>query len=159
MLHNYERTSDGVIRQIEVDPVEYSKEYIESSYSSYGDKPTCMGYLRLGYITGVLGRTPKSLMDVGYGDGSFLKVCKDIIPICAGNDVSGYDVPEGCAQEDNLLAEYEVITFFDVLEHFENIEIVKELNCKYIVISVPNCTYKGDDWFAEWKHRRPNEHL
>ena len=52
-----------------------------------------------------------------------------------------------------------MITFFDSLEHFEDIEFVKDLKCSYICISVPECHYYDDEWFENWKHRRPNEHL
>ena len=54
---------------------------------------------------------------------------------------------------------YEVITFFDSLEHMENIEFVKDLNVKYACISVPDCHYFSDEWFDTWKHRKPDEHL
>ena len=54
---------------------------------------------------------------------------------------------------------YDIITFYDSLEHFEEIEFVKKLKCNYICISVPNCHYKNDEWFRNWKHRKPNEHL
>jgi len=33
------------------------------------------------------------------------------------------------------------------------------LKCSVVCISVPNCHYKDDEWFENWKHRRPNEHL
>ena len=58
--------------------------------------------------------------------------------------------------------EYDVITFFDALEHVADIEAtVKALAPhKYLVITVP-CL--REDWnsilFAGWKHRKPDEHL
>ena len=54
---------------------------------------------------------------------------------------------------------YDVITFFDSLEHFEDIEFVKDLSCTAVCISVPHCHNKNDEWFENWKHRRPDEHL
>ena len=61
----------------------------------------------------------------------------------------------------NLMTKYDVVTFFDSLEHCEDIEFIKDLNTKYILISVPWCHWKeeGDEWFMNWKHRKPNEHL
>ena len=41
----------------------------------------------------------------------------------------------------------------------EGLEFVKKLKCKYILISVPCCHYYSDDWFKNWKHRRPDEHI
>ena len=52
--------------------------------------------------------------------------------------------------------------FFDSLEHTVNPKsIIESLNTKYIFISLPWCHYdsKGTEWFMNWKHRKPNEHL
>ena len=56
---------------------------------------------------------------------------------------------------------FKVITFFDSLEHFEDISFVRNLNCEYVVISLPECHQHvmGDEWFENWKHRKPDEHL
>ena len=45
------------------------------------------------------------------------------------------------------------------LEHFEDISFVKDLPCSYVCISLPWCHYFSDEWFENWKHRRPDEHL
>lgn len=160
MLENYAKNSDGVIYQVEKETIQYSQDYVKNSYVVYEPLPTYMGYLRLGNIIGSLGRVPKSILDVGYGNGSFLKVCKDIIPKCYGYDISEYPVPEGCIKSDSMFDQfYDVITFFDSLEHFEDIEFLKDLKCSSICVSVPYCHYKNDEWFENWKHRRSNEHL
>jgi hypothetical protein len=52
-----------------------------------------------------------------------------------------------------------VISFFDVLEHFEEIDFVKDLDCNYVYISLPWCHNFSEEWFMNWKHRRPDEHL
>jgi len=160
MLENYSRTSDGVVYQIDKTRIDYTKEYVNTRYVKYGELPTYMGYLRLGNIVGSIGKVPNSILDVGYGDGSFLKVCKNIIPKCYGYDISTYPIPDGCEISNSITENfYEVITFFDSLEHFEDINFVKKLNCDFVCISVPCCHYKSDEWFKNWKHRRPNEHL
>lgn len=156
MLENYSKTIDGVVYQLQGTPIEYDLPYIQQ-YVKYGDQ---MSYLRLGYIIGSIGRIPDSILDVGYGDGSFLKVAKNIINSCYGNDVSPYPVPNDCKKVNDITEEfYDVITFFDSLEHFEDIEFVKDLKCNFICISVPYCSYKDDEWFKNWKHRKPNEHF
>tara|TARA_B100000963_G_scaffold192625_1_gene167717 strand:+ start:2368 stop:3024 length:657 start_codon:yes stop_codon:yes gene_type:complete len=160
MLENYAKNKDGIVYQIDKNPINYNKEYVNTRYVKYGELPTYMAYLRLGNIIGSLSRIPKSILDVGYGDGSFLKVCNNIIDECYGYDVSSYPAPEGCQVVSSMIdGFYDVITFFDSLEHFENIEFVKDLKCKSVCISVPNCHYPSDQWFEKWKHRRPNEHL
>jgi hypothetical protein len=160
MLDNYFKNKDGIVYQVDKQPINYDKEYVNTRYVKYGELPTYMAHLRLGNIIGSLSRVPKSILDVGYGDGSFLKVCSNIIPKCYGYDVSSYPAPEGCEVVSSMTDNsYDVITFFDSLEHFEDIEFVKDLKCSVVCISVPNCHYKDDEWFENWKHRRPNEHL
>lgn len=73
-----------------------------------------------------------------------------------GHDISGWKVPDGCEfVEDIMKDHYEVITFFDSLEHMNDIEFVKDLKCDYVCISVPCCHYFDDDWFDNWKHKNP----
>lgn len=160
MIHNYKKNSDGVIYQVDKDPFTYDQEYVKNRYDSYGEITNYMSHLRLGYILGTIKDPINSILDVGYGNGSFLKVCKKIIPECYGYDVTSYRVPEGVVfLDDWTKSEVDLITFFDVLEHLENPYIIKDLNVKYLVISLPWCHYESDEWFEEWKHRRPNEHL
>jgi hypothetical protein len=118
-----------------------------------------MAGLRLGYLVSKLGYWPKSILDVGYGNGDFLRICKNKID-SYGNDISGYPVPEGVTFVKNIFERhYDVICFFDVLEHFEKIDFVQNLKCDYIFLSLPWCHNFSDEWFLNWKHRRPDEHL
>jgi len=162
MLPNYATNKDGLIYQIDKTPFEYNEEYVKVRYDTYGDLNKQMSHLRLGYVFGSTGIKVNSILDVGYGNGAFLKVCEGIIQERSGYDVSGYKVPEGVFFDSEWIKNsglYDVITFFDVLEHFENPYIIRDLNCKYIVVSLPWCHYLSDEWFENWKHRRPNEHL
>lgn len=162
MLDNYEKLENGVVKQISITKKkEYNPEYVETRYNTYGDLGYKMAYLRLGFLIGALnGSIPNSVLDVGYGNGDFLKAAINTIPKCLGSDVSGYPVPEGVEYIDNIYnSEVDVTCFFDVLEHFDDIYDIKNLNTKYILISVPQCHYIDDQWFENWKHRRPDEHL
>ena len=162
MLLNYGKLSSGVIKQVELFDhlIEYNPAYIDNRYNKYKVKVHGMSCLRLGYITACLGRTPNSILDVGYGNGDFLSHCSKVISECYGNDVSNYPIPNNCTFVTDIFSrKFEVITFFDCLEHFENIDFVSELKCDYLVVSVPWCHYFSDAWFANWKHRRPDEHL
>jgi hypothetical protein len=128
-------------------------------YNNLGEIKNYMANLRFGYLVGSLGKLPESIMDVGYGNGDFLKACYTI-PKRFGYDVSGYPLPGGCIESNDLLnTPVEVTTFFDSLEHFEDPYIIKNLKSNFIIISVPECHYYSDEWFEDWKHRRPDEHL
>jgi hypothetical protein len=161
MIQNYELTQDGVIKQQTKKNYLYDKEYSDSRYSVFNDRGNILN-LRLGYIIGSIGKIPKSLMDVGYGNGDFLDSCSDFISKLYGNDIQpAYPLKDGIIFVDNITEqEVEVITFFDSLEHFDDIEWVKNLKCQYVIISLPWC-YNGldDKWFLNWKHRKPDEHL
>tara|TARA_R110000868_G_scaffold8259_1_gene43039 strand:- start:172 stop:795 length:624 start_codon:yes stop_codon:yes gene_type:complete len=162
MIENYYKNEFGVISQIEIsENTKYDEEYIAKRYRNYPQKCREMAHLRLGYIIGAIGAVPSSIMDIGYGSGEFLDVAKNIIPKCFGNDITGIKPPAGVEYiEDFTSIGVSVVTFFDVLEHFENpVETIKGLHCQYVAISVPHCHYYNDDWFRNWKHRRPNEHL
>ncbi len=160
MLKNYKKDDFGVIHQIMHDKFNYDLEYVHNRYDCYGELTKRMSHLRLGYIIGVINKYPKTILDVGYGNGDFLRTCLSVIPKCYGNDVSGYQIPENCTFIHNIfLNEFDVITFFDSLEHFENIDFISELKCNYVVISLPWCHNFSNEWFYNWKHRRENEHL
>ena len=157
MLDNYEKDPNGVIKQINCTPFSYDYSYADN----YNTLPTndIMSHLRLGYIVGSLGKMPESILDVGYGNGAFLNLAKNSTT-CYGHDISQYPIPEGVSFVENILENYyEVISFFDVIEHFSNPYFLKDLNCKYIVCSLPHCHNFSDEWFRSWKHRKPNEHL
>ena len=161
MLNNYEKLKNGVIKQIEKNsPVIYDYNYVNNSYNTYGELGLRMAHLRLGYLIGSLGFTPNSILDMGYGNGDFIKTCSTIIKNCNGHDISGYPLPDQVTfVEDPYKDKYDIVTFFDVLEHFDNIYDIKNLKTDYILISLPYCHYHNDEWFETWKHRRPNEHL
>lgn len=161
MIENYEILENGLIKQKSIlNKIRtYDYDYVNSSYNQYGEKGSQMAGLRLGYLVSKLGYWPESILDVGYGNGDFLKICKNKID-SYGNDISGYPVPEGVTFVENIFERhYDVICFFDVLEHFEKIDFVQNLKCDYIFLSLPWCHNFSDEWFSNWKHRRPDEHL
>lgn len=160
MIENYEVTQDGVIKQIIRHKFIYDSEYVLSRYESYGELTLRMSYLRLGYIFGSVGRMPKSVLDVGYGNGSFISLCNSLGIACYGHDVSDWPIPTGCTRIESIGdVKVECATFFDSLEHFPDIDIISSLQADFVVITVPWCHYESDEWFKSWKHRRPDEHL
>lgn len=159
MLNNYEKLNNGVIHQITYNKIKYDYTYSDK-YNRYGEKVNYISHLRLGALIGCIGKVPESILDVGYGNCSFLNVCSAIIPKCYGYDISDYPVPENITKvKDFCNTHYDVITFFDSLEHMDDINIISKIRCNYVMISIPWCTYKSKEWFEKWHHRRPNEHL
>jgi hypothetical protein len=160
MIKNYKVDQYGVIHQQSRQPFVYDKNYIDTSYGNLVQLTDEMAYLRLGYIIGAIGRVPQSILDVGYGTGDFLKVCTRIVNQSAGHDLFRDLLPAGCEFVEDITAQhYDVITFFDSLEHYPDIDFVQKLNCNYAVVSLPWCHNTSDAWFDTWKHRKPDEHL
>ncbi len=158
-MENYTTLANGVIKQVNINKVTYDYTYA-NKYNAYGEKGNYLSYLRLGVLLGVVQKTPKSLVDVGYGNGDFLKACRTLIPDLYGCDISKYPLPDGTKHIDfHDISGVDVVTFFDSLEHFDDIYAIKMIKTEYIFISVPWCHNLSDTWFLNWYHRRENEHL
>ena len=162
MMDNYLKFPNGLIKQEKLlyRKIDYNVDYIKKSYDSYGGLSEKMSYLRLGYLFGALSEKVDKILDVGYGNGDFLKIASGALKEAHGAEINGYPIPDKCVKVESFYAhDYDVVCFFDVLEHFDDIYEIKELKTKYIYISVPECHYFSDEWFAGWKHRKPDEHL
>ncbi len=136
--------------------VKYDQDYVDSRYGSY---PTTdiMSFLRAGFLRAYV--PPGALLDVGYGNGAFARAAEKCGYTVAGVDVHGHDygVTEHALSSPQ---HYQVVTFFDSLEHFQDLEAVRELlgRTNYAMVSFP-CRPR---WFPSdlsWKHYRPGEHL
>lgn len=139
-------------------PYVYDRAYVESRYDSLPDHGRAMSLLRAGFLLGAIGY-PQTVCDVGYGNGDFLAVMRLFGAQCFGYDVSGYPVPDGCKAvlATAVREAFELVTFFDSLEHCRDISFVAKLRARHVCISVP--WRPSLDEFAAWKHRRPGEHL
>jgi len=164
MIHGYSVNEHRIIKQDITEKFKYDQEYITNGYGSIPDKVVNMAHLRLGVLGGIIGdlKSP-SILEVGYGNGAFLSVCQQskLFSKVYGFDINGIDVPMGCEFINDIYSKpFDIVCFFDSLEHFQNIYDIKNLKSKYVYISLPNC-HNGldDEWFTNWKHRKPNEHL
>jgi hypothetical protein len=159
----YRFDAHGVLHQ--VDPrslTRYDVDYVKSRYDTLPDRGARMSFLRAGFIIGATGRIAHSVLDVGYGNGSFLRCMGSLGAKCAGLDISGYPVPEGCrrARISDLCAHWDLVTMFDSLEHMPDLEFLRHMPARFVAVTAPWFHVKqGLDWFASWKHRRPGEHL
>lgn len=158
LLDNYGRTPEGVIYQIEYTKFVYDENYIGKAYAAAPRE--AMSNLRFGYLVGSIGHVPGSLLDVGYGAGDFLRVAGKVVPDVCGYDIAPVYPLRGIPILDSLFDRpVEVVTFFDSLEHFEDIDVVRHLKTEYVCVSLPWCHYFSNQWFENWKHRKPDEHL
>ena len=154
--------------------VTYDEAYVAERYDRYATT-NAMSDLRRRVLEGVLhlhetlpiGRVcPQRgrLLDVGFGNGSFIRRARECGWDAWGHDVNPteYDrVRRAVLPVHHILSEaerYRVITFFDSLEHYPSLGWAPLLsrNTDWIMISVPRVPNKFP--FTEWKHRRPGEH-
>jgi len=169
MLDNYE-ISSGVIHQMKIEKIKYDYNYINVyNQNDYLKTQNLLNGLRIGFIKTISSMAnfgPNSILDIGYGNGSFLKSCEGFIRDRYGYDISNIEPPEGVKKIEKITDYFDIVTFWDSLEHIEDLSFISNLNCKYIYITVPYNHYfdldqnNRENWFMkEYKHRKPNEHL
>jgi hypothetical protein len=164
MIGNYSIDAYGVIHQIDFEPIAYDETYI-SYYQAKSDRTIKLGYQRLGWILGLMGRIPDSVLEIGYGTGTFIEAALITgVPVCAGCDIADYPLPEGVEFLDwqrALEPSWDLVAMFDVLEHVPDLSFLSRLKTNYLAVAVPYCRWKelGDDWFRNWRMLLPNEHL
>lgn len=157
----YEIDRLGVINQVDHKPFQYDDKYVrgydEEKYVRGNEK---LQALRLGFVMGAHGERINSLIDVGYGNGAFMKAAKEHIPYVYGHDVTGVHI-EGCLIMPEIV-KADVLTMWDVLEHFADLSFVKDLPVKTVVLSLPYCHFitQGQSWFEnEYWHLKADEHI
>jgi hypothetical protein len=164
MLENYSVDELGVLHQIEWQPKVYDAEYL-SYYEGLRDRTIKLGYQRFGWVTGILRRLPESVLEIGYGLGTYLEAAQIAgVPRCVGCDIARYPLPDGCEfldWEGALSNHWDHVAMFDVLEHIPDLSFLSQLHTASLAIAVPNCRWRelGDEWFANWRMRLPDEHL
>lgn len=99
------------------------------------------------------------LLDYGCGVGSFIKHCNYNGMVAQGFDINPYG--DYCYPE-VLLSQYDIVTFWDAIEHIENpVRLIKGLNPQYVFL----CTPSTDDFkgrksdIVTWRHYYPGEHV
>jgi hypothetical protein len=155
----YEYVKDEYgIHQLNPEPFVYDANYCATyNTESYRRGNDILQALRLGFVIGSHGSVPGSIADIGFGNGAFLLRCKNIIPKLYGKDVS--DVQLDFIERVWHYPECDVVTFWDCLEHINDLSFLYDMPCKTICLSLPYCHFDSIEWFDKWKHHKPNEHL
>jgi hypothetical protein len=95
---------------------------------------------------------------VGYANGSFLKHARQGDMSIYGIDLHTEDFGIPVVDFDTPI-EYDLVTFFDSLEHFADFSPIFKLRTRSIVISLP----RTPDFLLNtpriWRHFRPGEHI
>jgi len=163
----YRMDDTGTIHQLDPQPYRYDADYIARTYGTIPREAlTSTNHLRLGYILGALPVGRKKLLDWGYGSGAFLRAAASMSGVeglvTYGYEINGLPLPAGAhACKDPMAEAWDVVCFFDVLEHIHDLSFLAGLRTRYLVVTVPCCHARRLDWewFWTWKHRKPNEHV
>jgi hypothetical protein len=155
----YKRNRWGGITQINPKPFKYNKEY-NSTYDTeeYKANSLRLSQIRWELICKAIEKTPKKVLDFGYGNGAYLDYIADKTKAFGYDVATGYN-GLGWNRVESLRASYDVVCFWDSLEHCKNLSFIKHLKTKYVAISLPHCNAKTVEAFKEWHHRKPDEHI
>lgn len=158
-VDNYDYLQDeNGIHQLNPQPFVYDEKYCATyNTDAYVRGNEILQALRLGFVIGSHGSIPKSLVDIGYGNGAFLKRCRGVIDKLYGKDISGIviDFVENVWHYPKC----DVATFHDCIEHIQDLSFLYDIPVSTIIISLPYCHFNSIEWFEKWKHRKPNEHV
>ena len=147
----------------------YNEKY-RDKYIGYRDSPENepLQEIRWNLVQKYL---PKGkVLDIGCGVGAFIQAApkqydahgQDINPACVEycvkNDMTVYNV------YNVFWKAYNVITMWDVIEHFESLDALIEISNAlkkdgYLIFSTPNFKPEYADNIENWKHYRPYEHV
>lgn len=154
----YHEDRYGVIHQLNPHPFTYDPQY-SATYDTpeYRRKSELLQAMRFSFATAVHGKPIQSLLDVGFGNGAFMRFAQRQVPAVYGHDITGVAVPEGCHFTEDINLVCDVITFNDVLEHFPTLGFVKNLKAETLIVSLP--FFPGLERFPNWCHRKPDEHI
>ena len=147
----YQPDANGFLKQVDPKPFEYDLTYKGNQATN-----TFMSGVRLGWLLAFVGYDKiknYQAVDVGAGNGTFVKELKPVFKKIVPYDLCG----ETISDEELYGTEWDVVFFYDTLEHYKEIDAFWDLKFKYAIISFPE-TPEGFD-LTKWKHRKPNEHL
>lgn len=98
------------------------------------------------------------VLDIGYGNGAFLKHAQRAGMEIFGIDLHGEDfgVPEVTYSSP---IGYDLVCFFDSIEHFSEFDKILGLNAGHVVASIPDPPELLLSQPHRWRHYKPGEHL
>jgi len=132
--------------------------YDENYNTKWGTNDLMAG-LRLGWLASHLGRDEMqrlTVVDVGCGNGVFVKCARNKFKRVAGYNVCGESI-----SRDELVSEHwGLVVLTDVLEHMPDIRALFAIHWEYAMISIPETPrVRSFDELMRWRHFKPNEHI
>lgn len=138
---------------------EYNREYLDKYRAIPESQLTEMGILRIQTLEDIVGRlNHKSIYELGFGTGYFLKQCAAQMMECHGYDVAN-DLHWVETYTPNCRIEADIFCAFDVIEHLDDLDdLFDHVLSEWVFLSVPWLPMDLST-FETWRHRRPDEHI
>jgi SAM-dependent methyltransferase len=157
---NYNLTACPQCRHIYQTDLNVTVSYDAEYAHQYDTRPVkAMSELRWNFIRSCLELpTGSRILDVGYGNGAFLKRARDAEMSVFGIDLHTEDFGIPVVSFDTPLS-YDVACFFDSLEHFPSFAPIFRLQTRHVVVSIPNTPDFVLTAPQRWRHFKPGEHL
>lgn len=127
--------------------MKYDLSYYEGMLKNYSHTAEQIAKIRWEFVDEL---QPKTVLDYGSGVGWF-RVFNPNGCACDTYDIM--PVPQTGIRHDS----YDLVCFWDVLEHVPNLSMIGDIETKAVALTVP---VKPDDVeLKTWKHFKPGEHL
>lgn len=144
----------GHLWQETVEPMKYGAEYV----AGYAGRPTVeLSWVRLAFLW--LYKKSGRILDIGYGDGEFIRQASRAGFFTMGYDAHGDDIGVPVVKELQL-GVFDIVTMFDSFEHMADLNEPFKAAPSMFVVTVPWLP-EGvtDESIKSWRHYKPNEHL
>lgn len=127
----------------------YDLAYYEGMLRDYSKTAEDICKIRWNFVAEI---RPRIVLDYGCGIGWFRAFRPD------GVVVDSFDIAD-YPQTGIRRIDYDLICFWDVLEHLPNFEVIADLlaNANYVAVTVP--IKPKNVALEKWKHFKPGEHL
>lgn len=135
-------------------PIEYGKNYV----AGYAGRPTVeLSWVRLAFLW--LFAQEGRILDIGYGDGEFIKQASRAGFFSLGYDAHAEDIGVPVVK-DLHPGVFDIVTMFDSFEHMLDLSEPFKAAPRMFVVTVPWLP-EGvtDESIKAWRHYKPNEHL
>ena len=144
----YKKNVWGGFSQINPQRFTYNEEY-NATYDTvrYTESARRLNEIRWETLVNALGYVPEAILDIGYGNASFLRYATEQMrQEHAAFWAHGFDIAPGYNPQPGELWErvesyrqykYDVVCFWDSLEHMVHMDILQELKTQAVAISMP----------------------
>lgn len=147
----YRRDKNNFLKQKDPKPFDYTLGYKYKQSTNVQ-----MSWLRMGWLLAHISyedlRTMR-MVDIGSGNGIFVREAKQLFRISSPYDVVGNSI----SKEELCATKWDLVIMSDVLEHYLNIDDFWNLKFDYAMISYPETPHGID--LTKWRHMKPDEHI